>query len=302
MDDTKVVKADLLPPDMSLAEKTPKCTREFFLKAPDWRYQEAMSYLNSERSGTTPSIPTDPLVQYTIRILRAYLNSNTRRFLIQLEPEAASVLYLGIDAKHSAMTAELETLIMHGYDITNEEASALYYNRKTIYNLYSGIFMDLSGIQAVHSWMHDFLFEPEMYSEDSKLLRARILSYYGSAVLGKQSVLLGYDISEYEDIIKKIGKNERQKKLFDYMITKTSIDRTNYVMLMEAAIKTMTDRDFQEHMKDRDDAGSATLAELASNLEQGIRMYSQKELDNINKLGLDFVNQYTNTMIGKDTK
>jgi hypothetical protein len=78
------------------------------------------------------------------------------------------------------------------------------------------------------------------------------------------------------------------------------MDNETYVAIMEAAVKSMSDRDFQEKMRDRDDAGSGSLEELAEGLEQGIKAFSQTDIANSSKLGLDFDNQYTTVILRKD--
>jgi hypothetical protein len=106
--------------------------------------------------------------------------------------------------------------------------------------------------------------------------------------------------SDVSKLMKSLGDSERQRRLFDYMSKITKIDNTNYMLLMEAAVKSMTERDFQEHMKDRDEAGSSSLEELAEHLEQGIRAFSQQEIEKVSETGLDFVNQYTAAILRED--
>ena len=90
------------------AERTPSCTREFFLRPPDWRYQSAVQYLKDEQQGVTPTIPTDPLVQYAIRILRAFRSPGPRVFLEYLAPDAVTAVMLGVYKKRSAIVADIE--------------------------------------------------------------------------------------------------------------------------------------------------------------------------------------------------
>ena len=70
------------------ADKTPSCTREQLLRAPDWRYQAAISYLQEEKAGRTAVIPTDIVVQFAIRVLRAYKNPENRLYVQQTEEGA----------------------------------------------------------------------------------------------------------------------------------------------------------------------------------------------------------------------
>ena len=169
-----------------------------------------------------------------------------------------------------------------------------------VYTLYSNIFFDLSGITAVNAWIHDFLFEPERYTKNQTLLRARLLSYYKDAALGAGIAVMGTADRSATELLKKIGANERQKSLFDYMVKHTKIPQETYVMLMETALKNMTERDFQEHMREREETGSGSLEELAIGIEEGMRSYNQKELAEADPNGIDFTNQYTKHLVHKE--
>lgn len=97
--------------------------------------------------------------------------------------------------------------------------------------------------------------------------------------------------------------NERNKKIFDYVIKHSQLKGIEYAMLMESALKGMTDREFAEHMKDRADAGSSSLESLAENLEEGIRAFTAHEMDRAGDSSMDFVNRYTTVILNnsKDT-
>jgi hypothetical protein len=133
------------------------------------------------------------------------------------------------------------------------------------------------------------------------LLRARILAYYGGQQMAGSAVTTGKIDEEAQEMMKKIANNEQLKRIFDYIVRKTDMNKEEYVTIMESAVKSMTEKDFQEHMRDRDEAGSSSLNEMAEHLEEGIRAYSQKELESFNENGLDFVNQYTPVIIRKET-
>ena len=175
-----------------------------------------------------------------------------------------------------------------------------FYIKPSVYELYSKIFCDLSGITAVHSWIHDFLIEPERYNSNTTLLKARLLAYYGGAKPGNCAIVVGPGDVDTQKLMKQIASNEQQKRIFEYIVRATDMSEEDYITVMESAVKSMTEKDFQEKMRDRDDAGSSSLEELATNLEQGIRAYSQKELETINQSGFDFVNQYTPVILRKD--
>ena len=293
--------ADLiLEEEIVPAERPPENTREVFLSPPDWRYQQAFQYLEDEREGRTPTIPTDPVVLLVVRALRAFRKVPNRLYRDALWNTTEEVIRLGTTLRHSAIVAEMESHLISGHK--SEDLAAIYSCPipAKVYDMYSKIFFDLSGITAVNSWIHDFLFEPERYTKNQTLLRARLLSYYKDATSGAKAAILGLDDKDSINLLKKIGSNERSKALFDYMVEHTKMQQETYVMLMEAALKSMTERDFQEHMRDREEAGSGSLESLATGIEQGIRMFNQQEIEGIDNIGLDFTNHYTQFITHKE--
>ena len=296
-----MTEAELIPvEEIVVAERPPENTREVFLSPPDWRYQQAFQYLEDERHNSTPTIPTDPLVLLAIRALRAFRRVPNRLFMDALWNTTEEVIRLGTTMRHSAIVAEMESHIIAGH--RGKDLIKLYNCPipAKVYDLYSRLFFDLDGITAVNAWIHDFLFEPERYNKNQTLLRARLLAYYKDAPSGAKSAILGIEDKDTIRLLKQIGTNERQKSVFDYMVKHTKMDQETYVVLMEAALKSMTERDFQEHMRDRDEAGSGSLEDLATGIEQGIRSYSQPEIENADQNGLDFTNQYTQFITHKE--
>lgn len=293
--------AEIIPlEEIVPAERPPEMTREVFLSPPDWRYQAACKYLEDERNGETPTIPTDPVVLLVIRALRAFRRVPNRLYMDALWNTTEEVIRLGTTMRHSAIVAEMESHLISGHSAKDLKAIYSCPIPGKVYELYAKVFFDLTGITAIHSWIHDFLFEPERHHSNQILLRARLLSYYKDAASGAKAAILGLDEKDSINLLKKIGSNERQKMLFDYMVKHTRMPQETYVMLMETALKNMTDRDFQEHMRDRDEAGSGSLEDLATGIEQGIRAYTQQEIEGVDANGLDFTNQYTQFITHKE--
>lgn len=284
--------------DTPAALEAPSCTRELFLRPPDWRYQAASEVVRLEKKGMQATVYSDPYVQFAVRGLKGCSTVEGRKYVTTLWPHFAEALQLGTLSRRTAIAAEIESCIISGVT-AKEVAQDGFYVPALVYELYNRLFFDLDGIRAIHSWMNDFLFEPEKHQMNSTLLRARLVAYYGGKRLGAQASVTGMGNVASESLMKKLAQTERQKKLFDYMVRITHMDTETYVTLMETAVKNMTERDFQEHMKDRDEAGSGTLEALAEHLEQGIRAFSQQELESPDKSGLDFVNQYTAAILQK---
>lgn len=284
--------------------ETAECTRESLLKPPDWRYQEAIGYLGKMRRGVLPTMPSDPVVQYVIRGLKGSDTSGSDlesaegrlSFLQAYWPVLSTVLCLGTFMRHSAMTSQIEVCLIKGWDHEMASTAGCPVGRE-IYDLYSSVFFDLTGTRAVHAWMQDYLFEPERYNSNPARLRSLLMAYHGSGTSGMNAMVTGCLTRDENGMLKQLMKNERQKALFDYIVKHTKLDPQTYTTLMETALKNMTEHDFQEHMKDRDDAGTGSIEELATNLETAIKVYSQEEVANYNQAGVDFSNQYTQSLI-----
>lgn len=298
----------LLPP----AEREFDASRDSLLKPPDWRYQEALSYLRNNRDGEPSQIPTDPVVQYTIRGLRCLrintnkqapsLNNACRHGLTALMRKSMPALYealvYGLYRRRSAVASMLDACLIKGWDHTDARKAGCPVSRD-VYALYAKIFFDLTGIRAVHCWIHDFLFEPERGSSSKALLRARLLAYYGSGSIGVSGGVTGLLSDAEAALMRAIMSNERQKKLFDYVVSKTALPADVYATMMEAALKEVSGHEFQERMREREESGTESLEELASHMEEGIRAFTKSDVA-ADATGLDFVNQYTKSLARSD--
>ena len=283
-----------------------ECTREVLLRPPDWRYQAACQYLFDIRNGVAPIMPNDKLVQYLIRGLKAFQVSmtgrggrfnGTQRYALHCWHALGEAIYYGVEASGSAMSTMIDTCLIKGW--TAEEARLAGCPLKdTIYELYSKLFFDLSGARTLHAWMQDFVFSPAM--GNNKKLRARLMAFYGDGRDGVNANVAGALSDNEAKGIKKLMQNERQKQLLDYVLKQTRLPLDIYAGIMEGALKSMSEHDFQEHMRDREDAGSASIEELTEGIEVGVRAYSQHEIEEANATGIDFASQYTKVIIGNN--
>ena len=297
---------DLEIPAMADAEELPApCSaetdagRELLSRPPDWRWQAAVAYTRDTAAGLPATPPSDPVVQYAARALAGQASAMANRFTMRLWPTFSEALALGSASGSSAVTAEVDACLIKGLDHT---AAAAYGCPvpAPVYRLYASLFMDLSGIRAVHSWVQDFLFAPEMGRSDSVALRARMLAYYGGGMAGAHTAVAGMMSPAEGDLMRSLMANERLKRLFDYVVRVTRMPPDLYAQLMEGALKDMTGREFQERMRTMDQTSDESLAELAHDMEQGIRAYTQRELESPDPHGLDFSNQYIKALSGAD--
>jgi hypothetical protein len=304
--DVQVLDVEATPAPVTVAEP---CTRRNLTDPPDWRYQAAVSYVHDVKHQQSPTPPSDPVVQYIARGLTgtAMLARNTnwkssqlmQRYILKCWPELAEVVYYGTQAKRSAVVAMLDTCLIKGWSYDEAHMAGCPVTR-SVYNLYSKAFMDLSGVRTVACWIQDYLIEPERYARSTRLLRARLMAFHGSGKAGLGAAITG-SLSESEKaLLKEISSNERSKQMFDYMVRHLDVAPDVYVGMMEAAVKSMSDQEFQHKLKTQEMAGSGSLDEMAENLEIAIRAYSSQEVQTFDANGLDFVNQYTKILIGND--
>ena len=292
-----------MPVDIAPYECLPAFSRENFMKGPDWRYRQAVACLDDREEGKVPQVPSDPCVQYMVRAIHAYRNTDSRALMGQEWDSVYKVIHLGVEAPTSSITQETESLLIHGAEADDPEVKLLPFS-SAVYNLYGKVFFDLSGIKAIHSWMHDYLFGGSTPSRNSftAALRTRLLAYYGNRDVRKELAFSGRASGNALALMRTMASNERQKRLFDYVMSKMDLNDSDYAVLMEATLKDTASREFQEHMKDREDAGSSSLEDIANGLEAGIRSFSQTELQATSSAGLDFVNQFTKVILKDGTE
>lgn len=304
MEDTEVTDVQVLDISDTLApvDVHEECTRGHLMDPPDWRYQAAITYVNDLKHGEVATTPTDPVVQYLIRAVNGtHFDNSSRyqgkvpqiqRFMLQCWPALMEAIYYGTMARRSAVAAMIDTCIIKGWTYDEARIAGCPVS-KAVYYLYNKAFFDLSGVRTVTSWIQDYLIEPERYSRNTTLLRARLLAYYGSGSAGVNIAMTGSLDKDEKELLQTISNNERHKQIFDYMVKHMNIAPDIYVGLMEAAVKNMSDHDFQKRMHDQEMVGSSSLEELADKLEWGIRAYSNQEIQDYDTNGLDFVNQFT---------
>lgn len=304
--EVQVLDVDATPAPVTLTES---CTRRNLTDPPDWRYQAAVSYVHDMKKKLSPTPPDDPVVQYLSRGLSGTAFTMTheisrhipqiQRYILKCWPEMSEVIYYGTQAKRSAIATMLDTCLIKGWSYDEAHTAGCPVSR-TVYNLYAKAFMDLSGVRTVACWIQDYLIEPERYAKNTRLLRARLMAFHGSGKAGITSALTGCLSETEKALLKEISSNERSKQMFDYMVRHLDVPPDVYVGMMEAAVKSASDQEFQHRMKAQEMAGSSSLEELADNLEVNLRAYSSQEIQHYDEKGLDFVNQYTRILIGND--
>ena len=251
------------------AERTPEFTRESFLRPPDWRWQEAKAFIEAELCDEFYTLPEDPVVHMAVRILR------------------------GVYSRFS--------LLIEGYS-PKAASDTLKFISPLQYELYGKLFFDLSGVRAVSSWMEDFVLNPKLGKETKLILRSRWLSYYEGGKSGVESALTGKLSPGARKLLAVFTENERAKQVFDYMTSSIKLPAVEYATLMEQSIKSAQDRQLAMDLKEAEEKETPeSLRQLAENIQEGIRHYTQAEKDGCSGgmgNGLDFNNKYINIITG----
>jgi hypothetical protein len=290
--DTQVLK----PPQVL---RTPNYGRDSFLRPPDWRYIEAQDYLREEKAGRVSPPPTDPTVQYLIRLLRGLSNPDSRLAVLLKWRDAADVIHIGTAARESAFSQELEDHIIDGTDIEDiKQMVGGTWFTAVHYHMFRSFFFDLSDVCAVTAWINYHLLDNARNSKQGALLRNRLTAYCEGGKAAIESNIPGND--DNGGLLKRYAQNVRQQKIFDYLTQKTNLPKELYASLMETAVKDMTTREFQEHLKDKEAAGDSSLQELAGDLSEGVRRFTLDEQQTYDAFGLSYSNQYTSIILNKD--
>ena len=292
--ETQVIK----PPQ---AERAPSYNRDSFLRTPDWRYLEAQEYLREERAGRVSPPPTDPAVQYLIRLLRGLSDPDSRLAVLAKWRDAADVIHIGTAARDSSFAQELEDHIIDGTDVEDiKQMVGGTWFTTVHYKMFQSFFFDLSDVCAVTAWINYHLLDNAKNSKQGALLRNRLLAYCEGGQAARDSNLPGGESNG--GLLKRYAQNVRQQKIFDYLTQKTHLPKEIYASLMEAAVKDMSAREFQERLKDKEAAGDSSLQELAGDLSEGVRRFTLDEQQSYDSFGLSYSNNYTSIILNKDSE
>jgi len=293
--ETQIIK----PPQ---SERIPNYGRDSFLRPPDWRYIEAQEYLREEKAGRMSPPPTDPAVQYLIRLLRGLANPDSRLAVLLKWRDAADVIHIGTAARESAFSQELEDYIIDGTDVEDvKQMVGGTWFTTAHYQMFRSFFFDLSDVCAVTSWISYHLLDNARNSKQGALLRNRLLAYCEGGNSALEASLPGCNKND-DSLLRRYAHNVRQQKIFDYLTQKTHLPKELYASLMETAVKDMTTREFQERLKDKEAAGDSSLQELAGDLSEGVRRFSLDEQQAYDAFGLSYSNQYTSIILNKDSE
>ena len=273
------------------------------IKEPDWRYQEACIYIQeSQNAKSAISTPADAIVQLLIRGIKGLLHlhkdctPSVRQFTKAAWPVVTKVLYLGTLAKNSITTNLLNACLMRKLSYEQASKTGFPYER-AVYMLYNKAFFDVENLLDYSCLKSDYLLDKNRL--DSRSLCVRLLTSLGTDTDGL-NMGQGSLLSDSEShLIRKIMQSYRQKQIFKYVLEDKTLPAEIKANFMESAIKADEDRSFQLTLKEEETKGSESLEELAAHIEEGIRAFTQKEVQQVPADGSDSTNQYIHTNISQ---
>ena len=266
-------------------------------RPPDWRFKEACSFVAASAKAAR-TLPADPVVQHLARLMKNVLvvarrtNAGAVKNYCRVAwPSSTKVLYLGTVAKDSCATGMLELCLIKGWDHAKASEAGMPFS-VAVYKLYEQAFFDLSGIREFDALMQDTLLDRHTVCPGK--LRQRFLALQDKdGATGMKAQGIGQLTAVEVSLLRDASGSERQRQLFDYIHSCQKLPAELRAGFMESALKAESDRDFQLKMRDKESEGSESLEELAQHLEEGIRAYSQTELNQCSHKGVDSANGYT---------
>lgn len=274
-------------------QKGPLFLRDSFLRSPDWRWQQARMIVNSTITGLTRMQPSDSIVLFAVRLQKSFKDPKKRQFIQYKMPKVYQICKLGTTQLNAPLRCQLESCIINNIP-QQKIAQRLRWLDKTQVRLYKDLFFDLSGIQGLPGWFQQHLLIPIKGQKGGALFRARALAYYFSVDAAIKSLRFGKSGKAARDAMTQMWKDQRSKRIFDYVAKNLNVPIQVYTNMMQQAIQAAQNRDFTLQLKGQG-SSQTTALEYASAIQKGIRGFTQQQINSasasFNK-GEDLANKY----------
>lgn len=268
-------------------------SRDSFLRVPDWRWQQARLINNAKISGLTRPQPSDTKVIFAARLQRAFKDPKKRQF-IQLKMNSVyQICTLGTADNNAPLKCQLQACLICGLD-SNAVNKKLKWITPTQVDLYKDLFFDLSGVQGLSGWFQQMLLIPAKNQKNSTLFRVRALAHYHSMDAALKSIRFGKSGKVAKQAMAQMWKDQRNKRIFDYMAKNLNVPVQVYTNIMQQAIQSVQNRDFTLQLKGQNSQTSAAL-QYANTIQKGIRGFTQAQINASNqayKSGVDDTTKY----------
>ena len=290
--------ADQVTIEESPSDAVIRYGRDSFLRSPDWRYAEAVSYCALMKQGIQPPLPTDAKVLFAIRMIRGNSSPAVRAFTRAKYASSYDAFYLGSIHTTSPLRLEVESAIINAIPVPDIQKHIPWIT-PVQYAMYRDMFFDLEGVTAVIGWVNHFLFDSVSGEENRKVLRSRLLSYYKGHKESVDASGVGRLGTAGRSFLKMCTENEQAKKIYDYVSNITDMPLPIYAEFVGSLCKQSADRDFTMAMqKSEQDTGE--LKDLADNIEESVRGFTEAEINLPDTAGLEFSNKYTRMILEKE--
>lgn len=279
-------------------QKSPQYQRDSFLKTPNWRWQQARIIINADISGLARREPSDAKVLFAVKLQRALKNPVKRQFIQYKLPKVYDVCKLGTTQLNAPMRCELQACL-----INNLQPSAIAQKLKWIdeiqVNLYKDLFFDLTGIKGLPGWFEQHLLIPLKGQKGGALFRARAIAYYFTIDAAIKSLRFGKSGKAAKQAMAQMWKDQRNKRIFDYMAKNLNVPIQIYTNIMQNAIQSIQNRDFTLQLRGQGSQASTAL-QYANAIQRGIRGFTQQQINSTEaayKQGIDNANKYIQSIL-----
>lgn len=259
-------------------QKSPEFNRDSFLRAPDWRWQEARKIASSQQLDKVCLTQIQPVILYAARLQVACRNTSVRQFIRAKQPDAWQIITLGGMDASSQLKAALQACIIYGLK-AQQISDKLKWITPVQAQLYMDLFCDLSGVQGVAQWFQQMLLQPARANRNMNLFRARALAHYHSLQAALHSLRFGNSGKSAKQAMQLMWKDARNRQVFDYMAQNLNVPIQIYVPAMQQALKAKQDRAFLvQNKQQQNDADSAVMSAISASLDKSIRTYTKVEI------------------------
>lgn len=235
----------------------------------------------------------DPIIMFAVRMQQAMKDLNKRQFIKAKMPQAWHVIQLGSMDSSSQMRGQVQACLIK--QLTPQKtAQRLGWITTQQVRLYKDLFCDISGALMLSGWFQQMLLQPAQKNRSNNLFRARALAHYHSLDAAISSLRFGSSTQSAKQAMTKMWKDQRSKKIFDYMATNLNVPVQVYVNSLQQSIKSLQDRQFTRQLRGQTSQDNSIM-EIAKAIQSGVRGFTKAQITEDSqqmKSGIDFTAAY----------
>lgn len=246
------------------------------LRPPDWRWQEAVAICNADKLGVLVTEPDDPVVLFAVRLQKAAKDPAKRQFIKIKMPDAWTIIQLGSLDSSSQLKAQLQACLV-GRLSAQQTSQKLGWPTVTQVKLYRDLFCDLTDVLDITGWFQQMMLQPARKGRSVTLFRARALARYYSVDIAINSLRFGPTSAKAKEAMTKMWKDQKVKRIFDYMSQSLNVPVQVYVNSMQQSIKAFQDREFARQLRGQQQE-QTSIADISRAIQQGIRGFTKAQI------------------------